>query len=445
MLDVVEDVKNEFKVKLTDKLEICVIAFLNTNGGDLYLGVNDKGEVVGLNGNLDILQRKIKDRIKDNISPSVVGLYNVELLNINNKSAIRVSVKRGKKRPYYLRGLGMTPESCFMRVGSSIENMPTDIINNQYYKCNVPPLTKIEAPTQSLSFSQIKIYYEEKGYKIEKNFNEQLHFYTEDGKYNMIAYLLSDYNDIPIRFGKYSGTDAVDLIENENYGNCSIIKATKAMLEKLKLENKTFTKIEYPERKEINLYDYEAVREAVINAFVHNDWSKCFSPKFEIFSDKLVISSVGGLQENIELKDFFDGKSLPRNPELMKVFCDLKLVENMGTGIKRILKTYDKSCFNVTSNSITVSFDFNKNEFENNQKMTFTSVLLSETQKAIVSLVSKKPKITQDELANILDINVRTVQRNIKHLLDLELIYRVGSDKKGEWRVNEVKKYGNFK
>ena len=157
MLDVVEDVKNEFKVKLTDKLEICVIAFLNTNGGDLYLGVNDKGEVVGLNGNLDILQRKIKDRIKDNISPSVVGLYNVELLNINNKSAIRVSVKRGKKRPYYLRGLGMTPESCFMRVGSSIENMPTDIINNQYYKCNVPPLTKIEAPTQSLSFSQIKI------------------------------------------------------------------------------------------------------------------------------------------------------------------------------------------------------------------------------------------------------------------------------------------------
>lgn len=213
MLDVVEDVKNEFKVKLTDKLEICVIAFLNTNGGDLYLGVNDKGEVVGLNGNLDILQRKIKNRIKDNISPSVVGLYNVELLNINNKSAIRVSVKRGKKRPYYLRGLGMTPESCF----------------------------------------------------------------------------------------------------------------------------------------------------------------------------------------------------------------------------------------NVTSNSITVSFDFNKNEFENNQKMTFTSVLLSETQKAIVSLVSKKPKITQDELANILDINVRTVQRNIKHLLDLELIYRVGSDKKGEWRVNEVKKYGNFK
>ena len=244
MLDIIEDVKNEFKVKLTDKLEMCVIAFLNTNGGSLYLGVNDKGEVIGLNGNLDILQRKIKDRIKDNISPSTVGLFNVELVNIDNKSVIRVNVKRGNKRLYYLKGLGMTPESCFMRVGSSIENMPTDIINNQYYKCNVPPLTKIEAPTQNLSFSQIKIYYEEKGYKIEENFKEQLHFYTEDGKYNMIAYLLSDYNDIPIRFGKYSGTDVMNMIENENYGNCSIIKATKAMLEKLKLENKTFTKIE---------------------------------------------------------------------------------------------------------------------------------------------------------------------------------------------------------
>ena len=65
MLDVIEDVRNEFKVKLTDKFEEEVISFLNTNGGNIYIGVNDKGDIIGINGNIDLLQRTIKDRIKD--------------------------------------------------------------------------------------------------------------------------------------------------------------------------------------------------------------------------------------------------------------------------------------------------------------------------------------------------------------------------------------------
>jgi len=67
MVEVIEDVRNEFKVKVTDKLENEVISFLNTNGGNIYIGVNDKGEVVGIKGNIDLLQRTIKDRLKDNI------------------------------------------------------------------------------------------------------------------------------------------------------------------------------------------------------------------------------------------------------------------------------------------------------------------------------------------------------------------------------------------
>ena len=70
MLNIIEDVRNEFKIKLTDKFEEEVISFLNTNGGNIFIGVNDKGNVVGINGNIDFIQRKIKDRIKDNIRPS---------------------------------------------------------------------------------------------------------------------------------------------------------------------------------------------------------------------------------------------------------------------------------------------------------------------------------------------------------------------------------------
>ena len=382
MLDVIEDVRNEFKVKLTDKFEEEVISFLNTNGGNIYIGVNDKGS----------------------------------------------------ERPYYLKGMGMTPDSCFIRVGSSIQSMPKEMINNEFSKRTRNSLKNIVSPKQDLTFSQLKIYYEEKGFSINNNFLKQLDLYTDYGKYNYNAYLLADNNSISIRFGKYDGINSVNLIENEDFGNCCIIKATKNILNKLEIENKTFTKIEYPERKEIKMYDYIAVREAVVNAIVHNDWSNEYSPKFEIFSDRLVISSNGGIQDNTTKEEFLEGFSLPKNKELMKVFNDLDLVEQMGTGIIRILQSYNKESFEFFPNFIRVTFPFNENKFKTNTK-EIKNNNLTEIQNSIIGLMLDSPTITQETLARLLDVNIRTIQRNIKTLIDVGLIERIGATKKGEWIV----------
>ena len=433
MLDVIEDVRNEFKVKLTDKFEEEVISFLNTNGGSIYIGVNDKGEIVGINGNIDLLQRTIKDRIKDNIMPSTLGLYDVVVLVENNKKYIKIIIARGSDDPYYIKGMGMTPDSCFIRVGSSIQSMPFDMINNRINKRTRTSLRNIVSPKQDLTFSQLKIYYEEKGFNINNNFLKQLDLYTDDGKYNYNAYLLADNNTISIRFGKYEGTNAVDLIENEDFGNCSIVKATKNILNKIEIENKIFTKIEYPERKEIRMYDFAAVREAVVNAIVHNDWSNEYAPKFEMFSDKLVISSNGGIQPSTTKEEFLEGYSLPKNKELMKVFNDLDLVEQMGTGIIRILQSYDKKSFEFFPNFIRVTFPFNKDKFGEEEANEIAE--LTETQKSIINLMSDSPTITQEVLSKLLGINIRTVQRNIKTLIEKGLIERTGATKKGEWIV----------
>ena len=432
MLDVIEDVRNEFKVKLTDKFEEEVISFLNTNGGNIYIGVNDKGDIVGINGNIDLLQRTIKDRIKDNIMPSTLGLYDVVVLEENNKKYIKIIIARGSDDPYYIKGMGMTPDSCFIRVGSSIQSMPYDMINNRVNKRTRTSLRNIVSPKQDLTFSQLKIYYEEKGFNINNNFLKQLDLYTDDGKYNYNAYLLADNNTISIRFGKYEGTNAVDLIENEDFGNCSIVKATKNILNKIEIENKIFTKIEYPERKKIRMYDFAAVREAVVNAIVHNDWSNEYAPKFEMFSDKLVISSNGGIQPSTTKEEFLEGYSLPKNKELMKVFNDLDLVEQMGTGIIRILQSYDKKSFEFFPNFIRVTFPFNKDKFREEAKEIAE---LTETQKSIINLMLDSPTITQETLSKLLGINIRTVQRNIKILIEKGLIERTGATKKGEWIV----------
>ncbi len=434
MLDVIEDVRNEFKIKLTDKFEEEVISFLNTNGGNIYIGVNDKGDIIGINGNIDLLQRTIKDRIKDNIMPSTLGLYDVIVLEKDNKKYIKVIIAKGSERPYYLKGMGMTPDSCFIRVGSSIQSMPKEMINNEFSKRTRNSLKNIVSPKQDLTFSQLKIYYEEKGFSINNNFLKQLDLYTDYGKYNYNAYLLADNNSISIRFGKYDGINSVNLIENEDFGNCCIIKATKNILNKLEIENKTFTKIEYPERKEIKMYDYIAVREAVVNAIVHNDWSNEYSPKFEIFSDRLVISSNGGIQDNTTKEEFLEGFSLPKNKELMKVFNDLDLVEQMGTGIIRILQSYNKDSFEFFPNFIRVTFPFNENKFKTNTK-EIKNNNLTEIQNSIIGLMLDSPTITQETLARLLDVNIRTIQRNIKTLIDVGLIERIGATKKGEWIV----------
>ena len=133
MLDVIEDVRNEFKIKLTDKFEEEVISFLNTNGGNIYIGINDKGDIIGINGNIDLLQRTIKDRIKDNIMPSTLGPYDVIALEKDNKKYIKIIIARGNERPYYLKGMGMTPDSCFIRGGSSIQSMSSEMINNELF------------------------------------------------------------------------------------------------------------------------------------------------------------------------------------------------------------------------------------------------------------------------------------------------------------------------
>ncbi len=441
MIDVIEDVRNEFKVKLTDKFEEEVISFLNTNGGNIYIGIDDKGNIVGINGNIDLLQRTIKDRIKDNIMPSTLGLYDVVVLEENNKKYIKIIIARGSDDPYYIKGMGMTPDSCFIRVGSSIQSMPYDMINNRVNKRTRASLRNIVSPKQDLTFSQLKIYYEEKGFNINNNFLKQLDLYTDDGKFNYNAYLLADNNTISIRFGKYQGTNAVDLIENEDFGNCSIIKATKNILNKIEIENRIFTKIEYPERKEIKMFDFVAVREAVVNAIVHNDWSNEYAPKFEMFSDRLVISSNGGIQPSTTKEEFLEGYSLPKNKELMKVFNDLDLVEQMGTGIIRILQSYDKNSFEFFPNFIRVTFPFNENKFKNIRQENIKSDKLTEIQNSIIGLMLDSPTITQETLSRLLDVNIRTIQRNIKTLIEKGLIERTGATKKGEWIVKvEIRK-----
>lgn len=435
VLNVIEDKRNEFKVKLTDDFEKEVIAFLNTDGGNIFIGIDDKGNIKNNMGNFDLLQRTIKDRIRDNIMPSTLGLFDVVVNDLNGTKYIQIIIAKGHEKPYYIRGMGMTPDSCFTRIGSSIQSMDMETILNLFSKRARNNLKNIKSPNQNLEFKVLKIYYQEKGFEVNDNFLRKLDLYMDDGGFNYIAYLLSDNNNISIQFAKYKGIDVENLVENEDYGFCSLIKATENILNKFNLENKTYTKIETPTRREIKMFDYDAIKELVTNALLHNDWCNGYSPKFEIFDDKLVISSNGGIQEGVNQIEFLEGFSNPRNPELMRIFRDLNFVEQLGTGIQRVLKVYSKDIFEFFPNHIRVTIYFNDNKFINNDSSDFKNYNLSEIQKSILKLICDNPNITQEELGRLLGVTLKTISRNFKVLLEQNYVKRVGANKNGCWQV----------
>ena len=435
MINAIEDSRNKFKEILNDKLEKEIIGFLTANGGNLYIGIKDDGTIIGLNDNLDKLQLAIKDRIKNNIEPSTLGLFDINIKTYNDKKYIHIVIASGNEKPYYLKKKGMTPDGCFIRIGNSTEHLNQKQIEELYAKRTKTSLKKIVSPNQQLTFSQLKIYYEEMGYNINDNFLNQLGLIMEDGKYNYIAYLLADNNDVSIKVATYSGNDAYDLIENEEYGYCCLIKATKNVINKFDQINKTFTKITFDNRKEIKMFDNIAVKEAITNAIVHNAWEREYPPKFEIFNDHIAISSTGGLPINFTINDFLKGFSAPKHPELMRVFRDLDLVEQLGTGIIRILKVYDKDVYEFSDNFIRVNFKFKTAEgLSNNGKKTKIEKI-NETQENIIDLIKKNPNITQNEISNFLNINKSTVMRNINKLKEKNIIARIGSTKNGQWKI----------
>lgn len=442
MLETIEDSRTEFKIKLVDDLEESVIAFLNKDGGNIYIGINDNGNIVGLKNNMDLLQRKVKDIILSNIEPSTLGLFDLEVLEKDNKKYLKITIAKGCDTPYHIKGMGMTSDSCFIRVGSSNERMDDHLINKMYRERTKNSLKNIISPKQDLTFTDLKIYYTEKGFDIGDNFEKHLELFTKEGQYNYLAYLLADNNRVSIKVAKYVGDDVDELMENYEFGDCSLIKATYRVLEKFRTENKVYAKITYPERKEQYMYDYIAVREAVINAIVHNDWSNEYPPKFEFFSDRLEISSFGGIQSEFTEEEFLQGYSAPKNPELMRVFRDLELVEHLGTGIRRILKRYDKNIYHFYPHFIRVSIKYNQNEFKydnkinmNNNTIDYSNLELNNIQKSIIGLMLDSPKITQDEMANLLDVTPRTIRNHIKYLIDNNYIKRIGANKNGKWEI----------
>ena len=440
----------EYKRELSDGLEKEVIAFLNyREGGILYIGIDKNENVYGL-ADSDGDQLKIKDRLKNNIRPSALGLFDIASEERTGKDILKIIIASGPEKPYHLKKYGMSEKGCFIRMGSSAEPMSQKMIDELFAKRTRNSISKIKAGRQDLSFGQLKIYYEEAGYNLGKAFAKNLELLTEDGAFNYAGYLLADKNNTSIKVAKYSGKTRTDLIESNEYGHECLVKATKQVIDKIAVENRTTTKITAKERQQTNLWNPIALREAIINAFVHNDYTNEITPKFEIFADRIEITSAGGLPEGLSKQEFFEGFSVPRNKELMRIFKDLELVEQLGSGIPRILEHYGKESFSFSDNFLRMTFVAKETTVEDGGQIggvmggqkggaiggvIDSSEALTKRQKEVLKLIAANTSITYNEIAEALSINESAVGKHITAIKNKGFLVRQG-ETRGYWEIN---------
>ena len=421
----------EYNRELNDRFERAVVSFLNySGGGEILVGVDDDGSAFGVT-DADTVQLQIVDRIRNNIRPQTLGLFDVVLTQIDCKDVIRIIVSCGQQRPYYIRKYGMSEKGCFIRVGSSAQPMSEQMMEELLAKRQQITLQSMLSPRQNLTFKQLCIYYEEKNLEPTEQFIESLDLRQSSGEYNYAAYLLADENGVSVKVAVYAGTDKVDLLETREYGNRCLITATNRILDRLDSENRTYAKITAKNRLEKERVNSIALKEVVINAIVHNDYTKGV-PLVEIYADRIVVTSCGGLVADLSEEDFFKCRSMPRNRELMRVFRDMELVEQIGSGMSRILKAYDRSIFELSPSFTVVTFPFEEAFIPQNGMIN--GKIIGKIN-SVLDILKYNPKATIPDLMEATGKGQRTISRELKEYQEAGLLRREGSRKTGHWVV----------
>ena len=406
--------------------------------GYLVWGIKDKTkEVVGttINFNKEINGEPYKHYLARKLKPSIP--FEVKEFEYQKRRIVIVIVPAAKSVITKYNGID------YIRIGSSKEklsNFPEyDIKLNNILLNGFPTIVNTAAPdyAQDLSFEKLFIYYGAKGISLRKDtFEKSLKLRTKDKQYNVMAYILSDQNSIPIRVSIFSGEDkTAPLFSVKEFGNNCIMYSMDKILGYGDAINiiQADERGRISERKDVPLFDYEAFHEAVLNAFIHNKWLTLNGPAISIFTNRIEILSHGGLAIDQDETGFYNGSSLPVNEILANIFLQLRISERSGRGVPKIVGVYGREAINIERNRITVTIPFNRINVN-----TFDTVSIKTTNKTedkIIELIRDNPNITITQIMIKTGLSDPGVKKNLKQLKEKGIIKRIGFRKKGYWEV----------
>jgi len=427
----------EFKAGFDRETIQSLVAFANTRGGCVIVGVDNQGTVHGIQTGQETIQNWL-NQIKQATSPSIFP--DIDLGTENDKTIAVLSIQEYPVKPVSCKG------RYFKRIKNSNHQMSISEISNLYLKTMNTSWDFYPDPNHALnniSLEKVNNFIELsnkiRSYPIDDSPLTVLHKYEllkEEDKITYGCYLLFADADVllsAIDLGAFAGeTTITDSFTSHSDLISQIDEALQFITKHI---NRAYIITGDAQREERWEFPLEAIREIVVNMIVHRDYTSPSESSIKIFKDRIEFFNPGKLAEGLTVDRLLSGDytSTIRNKQIASVLKDAGIIERYGSGIKRILERF--SMYGLVQPVFK--------ELQGGFRVTILKTTQKTTQKIstkehILQLLKESPRLTRAELATALGKSEHTIKEHIAQLKKKDVLRRVGSDRNGYWEADEI-------
>lgn len=424
----------EFKREYTDDLKYAVVAFANTDGGTIYIGRNDDGSTYGVE-DTDKTMLRITNMVRDTIRPDVTMFFDCAVRSMDGKEVIVLTIQRGTARPYYLAGKGVRPEGVYVRQGaSSVPASETQILH-MIRETSGDCYEAARSLNQQLTFDAASAWFSKRNLEFGDTQKRTLQMIGQDGTYTNLGMLLSDQCVHTIKLAVFDGSKKTVFRDRRELTGSLLAQSDEAY-RYIDGFNRIHAEIMGMDRIDRRDYPPEAVREALLNAVVHREYSISSPTLISIFDDRIEIVTVGGLVRGISFDDIMLGVSVLRNPRLANVYYRLRLIEAYGTGMLKINECYAeydcKPKFEVSDNAFKLTLpnvNYHVPKTVSKRKTPARVKRADDRTELVLALFEKQETITRKDIEAALGVSQATAVLVLRNLVAKGLVAKEGSGK----------------
>lgn len=430
-----EDINHEFKKKYVKNIVKTVIAFANTSGGKVFVGVEDDGVIVGLD-DPDSEMLKFTNAVRDNITPDVTPFMTFLFEKFDDKTIIVCEIQKGTSCPYYLSSKGLRPEGVYVRQGASSVPASQSHILKLIKETHGDNYEELRSLNQQLTFESLMTEFRSDNILLEKPQMKSLGIIGDDDLYTNLGLLLSDQCYHSIKAAVFEGVTK-NLFRDRFEFKGSLVKQMRDAYAFVNRYNRTQSRIEGIDRIDIRDYPEEALREVLLNSIVHKDYGFSSSTLVSVFDDRIEVLTIGGLANGLTINDIMIGTSLLRNPRLGQVLYRLKWIEAYGIGILKIKEAYAsydlEPLFEITENAFKVTLPAIGFSVKQIQKE------YTENEKKVIEMLQKLNLIKRLDVEKVLGVSQPMAVKVLRSLLDKHAIEKIGTGKSIHYRLLKKK------
>lgn len=398
----------ELKRQYTTEIKKEIVAFLNSDGGTLIIGVDDDGTVVGIKNAKDIIER-VSLMIHEAIKPDASLICSAQECTEDGKTIVKVSVGQGVKKPYYIYEKGLKPSGVYLRINNTSQQASEQAIKQMIIASEEKSYESLVSTEQNLTFTYLKMMFDREKVELKE---KTLGLINSNGLYTNLALLLSDQCPFSIKTAVFDSDDKSRFVDRKEFDG-SLLKQADDAYNYLMLNNKNHGDYKGILREDKSDYNNLVLREGLLNAIIHRDYALNGSILISIYANRIEYISIGGLVSGMTYNDMMLGVSRSRNEKLANVFFKLKYVEAYGTGIEKIQGDYEHTGasprFEVSDNGFLLMLP--------NKSTVSVGKKIMTDQEIIYDFIRGNGKATRAEIQEELGFKL-TKTRNI--LLQLE-------------------------